>query len=207
MKVAALSSKASRDKRPRTQRRPSAFDLSRDWSINYEGLPNTEVIDVAVDANRAKITLRDSTGDIFERSISGLAYVVGRRGSVDYLNADLVSELGLRSSTLISGQTFREAAHVDLEIAKGIFIIGSLTGDSLIRFSFGSCAFVAGRIMQRLHGGVLMEDGLATNGCTEHKWENNPCNRPVLPAMNGFEGHSMPDCCGQQPLDRRKQML
>jgi hypothetical protein len=35
----------------------------------------------------------------------------------------------------------------DLELAPNVFAIGSLTGDSLIRFAYGSCTYAAARIM------------------------------------------------------------
>jgi hypothetical protein len=48
---------------------------------------------------------------------------------------------------LISGRTLRTKAESSLEVAKNIFITGSLTGDSLIRHAVGGCVFTAGRIM------------------------------------------------------------
>lgn len=53
---------------------------------------------------------------------------------------------------LISGQTLREKiidASMDVEVAQHAFAVGSLTGDSLVRFAFGGCCLAAGKIMDR----------------------------------------------------------
>jgi hypothetical protein len=201
MKLAALYSKTSRDRRPKAQRtRSTTSDLNRNWDLTYEGLPNTEIIavDVSHCGSEATLKLRNSTGEVHERHISALAYVVGRRGSLDYLSRDLESELVPESSeigdsSLITGQTLREKANEDMEVAPDVFIIGSLTGDSLIRFSYGSCAHTAGKIMSRSNAldphGTLKNTTMAPNG------NSNSPKKPVrdsprVPAMNGFDGHT-----------------
>ncbi|KAK5407260.1 hypothetical protein LTR06_008002 [Exophiala xenobiotica] len=175
MKLAALSTPQSNSnyKRPRPRNlrsHSSGFDISRDWKATYEGLPNAEILDVKLTGyGLATVTFTSSKEggggggggnerSSFQRRVSSLAYVVGRRGSLDYLSTDLRAEFlpprdgGSSSGSgtgTISGQTLREQANEDLEIAPHVFVIGSLTGDSLIRFAYGGCAYAAGKIMKR----------------------------------------------------------
>ncbi|RMZ87887.1 hypothetical protein DV736_g4879, partial [Chaetothyriales sp. CBS 134916] len=152
MKTAALSLQLPLDTkpRPRPHRRMSMFDKSREWDANYEGLPNTEIIgiDLKDNCSRALVRLQNDEGEIFERSVSSFAYVVGRHGTVDFLEHDLLDEMHLQQGQPISARTFRHAAQEALEVAKRVFVIGSLTGDSLIRFSYGSCFSVAGNLLK-----------------------------------------------------------
>ena len=202
MKLAALASKSSRDKRPKPHRRgTTTFELNRNWDMTYEGLPNTEIIaiDMSETGEQATLTLRDSTGEVCTRQISALAYVVGRRGSIDYLSNNLEQELlpnlSLTAQNLITGQTFRERANEDMEVAENVFIIGSLTGDSLIRFSYGSCAYTAGKIMRDGQCGANGEhcvngmNGVIGTSAFRHKSQKDS---PHIPAMNGFDGHGTP---------------
>jgi hypothetical protein len=76
---------------------------------------------------------------------------------LDFLSQELCAEIlaspdqmssGPSSAHLISGRTFRvKAEATSLEVARDVFIIGSLTGDSLIRHAIGGCVFAAGRIL------------------------------------------------------------
>ena len=92
---------------------------------------------------------------MLHREISSMEYVIGRRGSLSFLESSLASEvLGtsierMGSSSAISGNTLRLRVEKDLELAPGLFAIGSLTGDSLIRFAYGGCVFAARGIMRR----------------------------------------------------------
>lgn len=155
MKLAALSSsQQTPEKRPKTRHSFSNFDLSRDWTATYEGLPNTEILDVQQtdDGAGALVTFQMPNGRPVRRRVCGMAYVIGRRGSLDYLSPTLLQEVlpaedTRRSDSTVSGQTLREKANDDFEVASGVFAIGSLTGDSLIRFAYGGCAFTAGKIM------------------------------------------------------------
>jgi hypothetical protein len=179
MKLAALSTPQSNSNSNHKRSRPrnlrshsSGFDISRDWKATYEGLPNAEILDVKLTGDGlATVTFtsgKEGGGgggggnerSSFQRRVSSLAYVVGRRGSLDYLSTELRAEFlpprdggsGSGSGTgTISGQTLREQANEDLEIAPHVFVIGSLTGDSLIRFAYGGCAYAAGEIMKRSH--------------------------------------------------------
>lgn len=165
MKLAAVSI----NKRPHTnsslrRRKSNTPSVPRDWSSSYEGFPNAQVTAVSVTdpAASAIATIRLASGDEVKCEVGGLAYVVGRRGTLDFLSAALRSEV-LESSntvptsldptsslTLISGRTLRAKAEVSLEVAKNVFIIGSLAGDSLIRHAIGGCVFAAGRIMHAI---------------------------------------------------------
>jgi hypothetical protein len=161
MKLAAIaSSKKTRAAKPSMARRKSnnPFLQQRDWSL-YEGLPSAEVVSVSKSETGATITLRLlPSGDTITREVGGLAYVVGRRGTLDFLSPDLRSEIlsmpdhirddSLTSGHLISGRTLRaKVENTSLEVAKNVFITGSLTGDSLIRYAVGGCVFAAGRIV------------------------------------------------------------
>ena len=212
MKLAALSASISRDKRPKAKRRASSsFDQSRDWEATYEGLPNTEIIDVRVEDDRAVVILRNDSQEVFERSISSMAYVVGRRGSLSYLDPKLRNEFGLAGidPNMISGQTLRERANEGLEMAPDIFITGSLTGDSLIRFAIGSCTYAAGKIMDSSAKDYGLRESLPNRESAVSVADKGPKKHTsMVPAMIGFDGHetaagACEEC--QLPLDRRKE--
>lgn len=184
MKLATISSRNKLSaKSPLLRRKSNPFFSQRDWSSVYEGLPNAEVLSVLRPdgMDSTSITIRLSSGDEITRIVGGLEYVIGRRGSVDYLSLELRSEVlgtSLQSTTgpsnvtassqkeflpssilnggvsknrpsptLISGRTLRTKAEVSLEVAKDVFVIGSLAGDSLIRHAVGGCVYTAGRIL------------------------------------------------------------
>ncbi|KAI1609200.1 hypothetical protein EDD37DRAFT_142630 [Exophiala viscosa] len=225
MKLAALSSSSSKDKRPRPSRLQSDFDTSRDWKATYEGLANAEIVDVQLtdDGAAAVVTFRSGDEPTFRRTVSSLAYVVGRRGSLDYLSEQLLAEvLPTNAAHAISGQTLREKAHDDLEVAPGVFITGSLTGDSLIRFAYGGCAYAAGKIMRGRANQTAGANGAEYDGNSNGNTNGNarvPDSVPVrmrsrpqtpsprVPAMNGLDGHEASPLRlgdGLLPLDRRK---
>ncbi|KAF1835831.1 hypothetical protein BDW02DRAFT_266382 [Decorospora gaudefroyi] len=158
MKLAALaSSRTTRAvKSPMARRKSNATFQQRDWSL-YEGLPGAEVVSVSESEEIATVALRLPSGETITREVGGLAYVVGRRGTLDFLSPNLRSEilstpdsinLDATPSHLISGRTLRAKVEAtSLEVAKNVFITGSLTGDSLIRHAVGGCVFAAGRIL------------------------------------------------------------
>ncbi|KAF1364520.1 hypothetical protein EJ07DRAFT_99113 [Lizonia empirigonia] len=157
MKLAAITSTKSRTARtplPRRKSTSNPFFSQRDWSL-YEGFPNAEIIDVSVASSTrtAKVTMRLASGQCSVHEVGGLEYVVGRRGTIDFLSPALQAEV-LSPTTVedatprqISGRTLRAKAENSLEVAKDVFITGSLTGDSLIRHAVGGCVFAAGRIL------------------------------------------------------------
>lgn len=158
MKLAAIASAKSRPiKSPLLRRKSNPFFEKRDWNL-YEGLPNAEIINVSSPANAssATVTIRLISGEKITRDVGGLAYVVGRRGTLKFLSSGLQNEITSTtepittngsSPTLISGRTLRAKTESSLEVAKNVFVTGSLTGDSLIRHAVGGCVFAAGRIL------------------------------------------------------------
>lgn len=131
------------------------FFTERNWDNVYEGLPNTYIKDVALVDEKAFLSLEKGDGKIIRREISNMEYVVGRRGSLNYLDNNLADEaLGAQDETarrppVISGRTLRPKTERSLEVARDVFVIGSLTGDSLIRFAYGGCVFAAREIIRR----------------------------------------------------------
>ncbi|RPB13780.1 hypothetical protein P167DRAFT_573079 [Morchella conica CCBAS932] len=109
----------------------------------YEGFPNAQVINTHPDGRIRILTI---DGEIVERVIDEFKYCVGRRGSLEYLSPELRKAVGVVDAGWISGDTMRWRVEEDLEIVKGVFVVGSLTGDSLVRFGFGGCAYAAGKI-------------------------------------------------------------
>ncbi|KAL9089822.1 MAG: hypothetical protein Q9165_005616 [Trypethelium subeluteriae] len=145
----------------RRRQKHNPFFSHRDWHSVYEGYPNTQIVEVHTADQHAKVKLKLESDEVIERRVGGLECAIGRRGSLDYLspalfNAVVGSNNGavdrFDDKTLISGRTLRPRCEVDLEVAPNLFVIGSLTGDSLIRFAFGSCAYAAGKIMASREG-------------------------------------------------------
>ena len=156
MKLAAIASTKSGSARTPLLRRKSTnpFFGQRDWSL-YEGFPNTEIVDASISSSTgtATVTMRLASGESKTYEVGGLEYVVGRRGTIDFLSPSLQAEvlsptpLDSTTTTQISGRTLRTKAESSLEVAHNVFITGSLTGDSLIRHAVGGCVFAAGRIL------------------------------------------------------------
>lgn len=152
-------------------KKSNPFSSGRDWDTIYEGLPNTLIKHVELFSDKATITFQRNEGEIFKRDISGLEYVVGRRGSLGYLDGKIQNEIlgpnHLSSSegggtAEISIHTLRLKVDKSLEIAPQIFAIGSLTGDSLIRFAIGGCIFAASKIIRRAIGGEADREEIIT---------------------------------------------
>ncbi|KAF4254258.1 hypothetical protein KXX33_008726 [Aspergillus fumigatus] len=189
MKRAALAAEPAAAKRLGKPRRTtsSPFLESRAWDTVYEGLPNAEVIAVNMQSETAVVTFRLPDGSTVERTVRGLVYATGRRGSLGYLDRPLLSDVlgcpdGAEPSPIISGETLRAKALEDLEVADDVFIIGSLTGDSLIRFAYGSCVQTAGRLIR------------AHTGDDKSECKTPTSSRPQsssLRVMNGMEGHEI----------------
>ncbi|KAK5069514.1 hypothetical protein LTR64_008195 [Lithohypha guttulata] len=203
MKSAAMASRRTKaSRRPDVHRTLSQLDSSRDWSASYEGLPNTAIVDVEMHDNYATVTLQAGQNPPFQRQIGSFAYVVGRRGSLDYLNPDLRQEVLEDDTQLhdITGQTLRDRVSEELEIAPNVFVTGSLTGDSLIRFAFGACAYAAGRVM------VDQKQHYSGQEAIPHLWKAQTRDwRPFVPTMHGLQGHGISGF--QVPLDRRKSEI
>ena len=121
----------------------------------YEGLPNAEVISVTPhpsvpDSFEVTFKLPECSAPV-TRLVRYLAYFVGRRGDLSYLSPQIQAELGVSHTVgCISGDTLRARVAADVEVTQGIFVIGSLTGDSLVKFGFGSGTYTAGRILYHI---------------------------------------------------------
>ncbi|KAK2751131.1 hypothetical protein FQN57_000206 [Myotisia sp. PD_48] len=154
-----------------TLKSPSPFLKSREWEHVYETFPNTLVTGVKVEGPDAIVTLFCSLdGSTVTRRVSGLSYAVGRRGSLQYLDKAVQREIlgdnaNNNPDALIAKDTLRSSAFNDLQIAKDVFIIGSLTGDSLIRFAYGGCFYVAGKLVGDANTAGTACKGIG-NGCT-----------------------------------------
>ncbi|KAF2034018.1 hypothetical protein EK21DRAFT_41681, partial [Setomelanomma holmii] len=134
MKLAAIASSMSKAaKSPLVRRKSNPFFQKRDWAL-YEGMPNAEIIGVSISrlAGTASVTIRLNTGEELTREVGGLDYVVGKRGTLDFLSNDLRTGimshpdqvLPVNTDALISGRTLRTKAEMSLEVAKNIFITG-----------------------------------------------------------------------------------
>ena len=186
MKKAAVTGAGSAPQ-PLNSRRGSSttFLASRRWDELYEGIPNVEIIAVEVESELAQVTFRRADGSTFSRAVRGLVYAAGRRGVMSYLETELRSEvLGHDDpkDTTVSGQTLRAKAIEDLEVAPGVHIVGSLTGDSLIRFAYGGCVSAAGKLIRG-------EDGEQESRSTRSSGVSTRPQSSSLAVMNGMDGH------------------
>jgi hypothetical protein len=186
MKRAALAANAtSKNQQPKTRRGTStSFLESRNWDNVYEGVCNVEITAVEVEGDLARVSFRRADGSTFARSVRGLVYAAGRRGTLDYLDSKLRSEvLGHESDgSYVSGQTLRAKATEDLQVAPGVYIIGSLTGDSLVRFAYGGCVSTAGRLLGD------RDADRETRSMTSSVVSTRP-QSSSLAVMNGMDGH------------------
>ena len=186
MKRAALAANAtSKNQRPKTRRGTStSFLESRNWDDFYEGVCNVEITDVEVEDGLARVSFRRADGSTFTRSVRGLVYAAGRRGSLDYLDSKLRSEvLGHESDdSTVSGQTLRAKATEDLQVAPGVYIIGSLTGDSLVRFAYGGCVSTAGHLLGDRDADREIRSMASSVVSTRPQSSS-------LTVMNGMDGH------------------
>ena len=135
------------------KQKPNPFSDPK-LDVRYEGFPNTLIKSVFTQNGLGRVTLRMANGLLIEREVSNLEYVIGRRGSLSYLDQGLQEEvLGPKASVeyagFISSQTLRSKVEDNLEVAPDVFAVGSLTGDSLIRHAFGACIYTAREIMAR----------------------------------------------------------
>ncbi|KAI9372609.1 hypothetical protein BJX61DRAFT_434732 [Aspergillus egyptiacus] len=200
MKRAAVTAQAKTTKHRLKPLRTtsSPFLETRSWADIYEGFPNTEIIDVQTQDDLAIVTFRQPDGTTFTRPVRGMVYATGRRGTLGYLDQSLLREViscddDTDLDPTISGQTLRGKAVENVEVAKDVFIIGSLTGDSLIRFAYGSCVQTAGKLIDVFTG--------------DKKPRSNPvaASKPDLSigVMHGIDGHDVYPNGGQYyPLRR-----
>ncbi|KAF3397756.1 Oxidative stress-induced growth inhibitor 1 [Penicillium rolfsii] len=187
MKRAALAdTQGGKSQRPKYRRgTSSAFLESRNWEELYEGVSNVEIIAVETKEGLLKVLFRREDGATFSRVAGGLVYAAGRRGTLGYLDSQLRTEVLGHDATddvSISGQTLRAKALEDMEVAPDVYIIGSLTGDSLVRFAYGGCVATAGHLL-----GHKESDRESRSMCS-----SVVSTRPQsssLQVMNGMDGH------------------
>lgn len=142
---------------PRRQKTQVRDSRIRDWDSTYEGFPNASVTNVCHDGT---IEILASDGKIFKRQVSSFRYCVGRRGSLEYLSPELRREIGVVDAAWVSADTLRRRVEREIEAAPGVFAVGSLTGDSLVRYGFGGCTIAAGRILGERAKGVAEAGGI-----------------------------------------------
>lgn len=204
MKRAALAaSGTSKTQRPKYRRgTSSAFLESRHLDELYEGVCNVDVTAVEIENGQAQITFRREDGTSFCRAVRGLVYAAGRRGNLNYLGTELRSEVLGRDDPepAVSGQTLRAKAMEDLEVAPGVHVIGSLTGDSLVRFAYGGCVSTASRLIHEREG-----DRGQRSMCSSMLSTRPPSSS--LAVMNGIDGHQVytsntSDQAGQTTLNK-----
>ncbi|OOQ86433.1 hypothetical protein PEBR_21345 [Penicillium brasilianum] len=186
MKRAALAAgSGGKSQRPKYRRGASTgFLESRNWDEAYEGVSNVEIIAVEMEDDLAEVTFRREDGSTFSRSVRGLVYAAGRRGTLGYLDSQLRTEvLGHDEvDVAISGQTLRAKALEDLEVAPDVYIIGSLTGDSLVRFAYGGCVATAGHLLGS-------KEGERESRSTCSSVVSTRPQSASLQVMNGMDGH------------------
>src|SRR5581483_857929 len=99
---------------------------------------------------------------------------------------------------LISGKTLRVKVMEDLEVARNVFVIGSLTGDSLIRFAYGGCIYAASKLI--LGNSDSTSEGertisplpLSSGRCSGTSTPKRPAGTPTggtEALLNGVQGH------------------
>ena len=71
-------------------------------------------------------------------------------------------EAGVVDVAWVSGETLRRRVEAGVEISRNVFVVGSLTGDSLVRYIMGACTYAAGKIVRDIEdrkesGGVFGE--------------------------------------------------
>jgi hypothetical protein len=180
------SSSSSSGNRPKSRRLAStSFLESRNWNDLYEGLPNCTIESVELNGDHAIVTFALKDGTRFPRTVCGLSYGTGRRGSLSYLESTLRDEVikgaDVVDDNTISAKSLRTKVMEDLEVAPDVFVIGSLTGDSLIRFAYGGCVYAAQSLISAAGG--------SSGTCTPKQPAGTPVGgRHAL--MNGVDGHA-----------------
>ena len=176
------------------RRRQNPFFDDRDWHSVYEGCPNAQVVEVNMAKQHARVKLKLESGEVIERCVGTLENAIGRRGSLDYLVPELFDKVvgpdnqqveNFENQVLVSGRTLRSKCEVDLQVAPSVFVTGSLTGDSLVRFAFGSCAYAAGKIMASRAG--CGQPSPFQSGRTSI----DGARSPATPELNGNAHHDL----------------
>ncbi|KAJ5259602.1 hypothetical protein N7478_012583 [Penicillium angulare] len=202
MKKAALAVKGVSSQLSKRRRGlSSAFLESRKWDEVYEGLSNVEITAVETEDGLAQVTFRQTDGTTFSRAVKGLVYAAGRRGSLGYLDTELRTEVlkhNTSDSDAVTMQTLRAQAIDDLEVAPGVHIIGSLTGDSLVRFAYGGCVYAARHLIEGREKQMVTRSACSSAPSIQ-------AHSLSLPVMNGIDGHDI--CPSDIPEVTREDTL
>lgn len=177
---------------PMRNRKSNPFFKDRDWDEVYEGLPNTYIQAVQMHEASARIILVANDGSLMERETSNMEYVIGRRGSLAYLDDGIARQIDRSrqhpplNRALISGKSLRPGLEQTLNLAPNVFVIGSLTGDSLIRFAYGACIFAASEIIASSSPRCGTPNSSSSNSSMGLSTTPSSPTRPMALLPNGF---------------------
>lgn len=121
---------------------PSSPSTTQSTS-QYTGLPNASLLEYDPKSHTARIQLQ--SGDIKQFQVSKVLRYTGRTSSLSYLDKSVVPDL---DTSVITKLSIRSQYRCQLpQIASGVYVMGSLTGDSLVRFLLGSCVWVTSKLI------------------------------------------------------------
>ncbi|PRT54095.1 Oxidative stress-induced growth inhibitor 1 [Wickerhamiella sorbophila] len=104
----------------------------------YTGIPNGQII--KIDENKVLIQKQD--GDVLEAQAKEVIIRTGRAGSLAYAQDVLP-----KKTELVGKMSLRDLGYPLPKIADNVWAIGSLTGDSLVRYILGMSCAVAWNLM------------------------------------------------------------
>lgn len=107
----------------------------------YVGIPNGQLIQV----DGGKIQIRKEDGDVLEVQAKKLVIRTGRAGSLAYARHILPTAA---ASGLVGKRSLQELGLPLPSVGPHLWVVGSLTGDSLVRYISGMCCAAAGQIMR-----------------------------------------------------------
>lgn len=125
-------------------------------SSEYVGLRNSRVVDIAPDG---VVDIELESGIVRSFKVNDIRVRTGRVGSLEFVSPKLLnwisdhdSDHGYEDSTeyLVNKKTLRQKVpefENSLTVSENVYAVGSVTGDTLIRFMLGGCLSVTGSIM------------------------------------------------------------
>ncbi|KAA8917195.1 hypothetical protein TRICI_000646 [Trichomonascus ciferrii] len=119
---------------------------------DYEGLVNAKVIEITPDG---MVDIELENGDIIHRRVSKIKLRTGRSGCLDYVCPRVLNHINEDAGdneylSHITKNTIRDELDgfsSNLKITDKVYAIGSLSGDTLVRFMLGGCMLVAQQLM------------------------------------------------------------
>jgi hypothetical protein len=118
---------------------PCLPDFFKDFEFkddDYEGLANAEIFGLSPDGI---VDIKLENGEKITRRVGKIELRTGRSGSLDYLSPRIFKQRGSVTKDTFRSVLDHNSESTPLCIAKNVFIIGSLCGDTLVRFLHGSC--------------------------------------------------------------------